>query len=233
MAEEQKQIPVWAREDNRRRTTLSREAIVAAAVAIADAEGIDAVSIRRVAAGLDARAMSLYTYIERKEDLLYLMADEVAAETLVPGELPPDWREATIAIARRERETTLRHPWLVDLVSRRSMYGHVGPNMLRHSDQSIAALAGLEADPAWKWRLMTAVADYSTGFAVREAREREAARTGQSEQLRPYLRKLASGGDFPHLAPMLDGGGPGPEDDNFERGLRWLLDGFARDVRHE
>jgi AcrR family transcriptional regulator len=230
MAEQQGRVPVWARDDNRRRTTLSREAIVAAAVAIADAEGLDAVSIRRVAADLNARAMSLYTYIERKEDLLDLMADEVAAETLVPGELPPDWREATLAIARRERQTTLRHPWLVELVTRRSMLGRVGQNMLRHGDQSIAALAGLRADPAWKWRLMTAVADYSTGFAVREVRERDAARTGQSELLQPYLRQLVAGGDYPHLAAMLDFGAPDSDDDNFERGLRWLLDGFAQEL---
>jgi AcrR family transcriptional regulator len=230
MAEQQGRVPVWAREDNRRRSTLSREAIVAAAVAIADAEGLDAVSIRRVAADLKARAMSLYTYIERKEDLLDLMADEVAAETLVAGELPPGWREATLAIARRERQTTLRHPWLVDLVTRRSMLGRVGPNMLRHSDQSIAALAGLHVDPAWKWRLLTAVADYSTGFAIREVRERDAARTGQSELLQPYLRQLVADGDFPHLAPMLDTGPLDPDDDNFERGLRWLLDGFAQEL---
>jgi AcrR family transcriptional regulator len=230
MVEQQSRVPVWAREDNRRRTSLSREAIVAAAVAIADAEGLDAVSIRRVAADLKARAMSLYTYIERKEDLLDLMADEIAVETLVPGELPPDWREATLAIARRERQTTLRHPWLVDLVTRRSLLGQVGPNMLRHADQSIAALAGLEVDPTSKWRLMTAVADYSTGFAIREVRERDAARTGQSELLAPYLRQLVSGGDLPHLAAMLDSGPPGPDDDNFERGLRWLLDGFAQEL---
>lgn len=221
---------MWAREDPRRRTTLSREAIVAAAVAIADAEGLDAVSIRRVAADLGARAMSLYTYIERKEDLLDLMADEVAAETLVPGDLPADWREATLAIARLERQTTLRHPWLVDLVTRRSPLGRVGPNMLRHGEQSIAALAGLTADLTWKWRLMTAVADYSTGVAVREVREREDARSGQSELLQPYLRRLAADGDFPHLATMLERGAPAPDDDNFERGLRWLLDGFARDL---
>jgi AcrR family transcriptional regulator len=230
MAEQQSRVPVWAREDSRRRTTLSRDAIVAAAVAIADAEGLDAVSIRRVAADLNARAMSLYTYIERKEDLLDLMADEVAAETLVPGELPPDWREATLAIARRERQATLRHPWLVDLVTRRSTLGRVGPNMLRHGDQSIAALAHLDVDPTGKWRLMTAVTDYSTGFAIREIRERDAVRTGQSELLQPYLRQLVAGGGFPHLAPMLESGPPGPDDDNFERGLCWLLDGFAQEL---
>jgi AcrR family transcriptional regulator len=223
MAEQQSRVPVWAREDPRRRTTLSRPAIVAAAIAIADAEGIDAVSIRRVAADLKARAMSLYTYIERKEDLLDLMADEVAVETLVP-DLPADWREATLAIARRERQAVRRHPWLVDLVTRRSMAGRVGPNMLRHSEQSIAALAGLDAGPDWKRRLLTAVADYSTGVAVREA-----AGNDESEALEPYLRGLIEGGGYPHLASLL-GTPPAPGDDTFERGLHWLLDGFAREL---
>jgi len=222
VAEQESRVPIWAREDNRRRTTLSREAIVAAAIAIADAEGIDAVSIRRVAADLQARAMSLYTYIERKEDLLDLMADEVAAETVV-ADLPSDWREATLALARHERQATRRHPWLVDLVTRRSMVGRVGPNMLRHSDQSVAALAGLDADPTWKWRLLTAVADYSTGFAVREAAGSE-----RTEALEPYLRRLIESGAYPHLAPLLDAAPAG--DDNFERGLTWLLDGFAREL---
>ncbi|MBM2615758.1 TetR/AcrR family transcriptional regulator C-terminal domain-containing protein [Actinoplanes sp. LDG1-06] len=230
MSEQQSRIPVWAREDTRRRTTLSREAIVAAAIAVADAEGLDAVSIRRVATDLAARAMSLYTYIERKEDLFDLMADEVAAETLVAGELPPDWREATLAIARLERATTLRHPWLVDLVTRRSVHGHVGPNMLRHSEMSIAALDSLDADLTWKWRLMTAVADYATGFAIREIRERDAAAAGETEEIQTYLRRLADGGNYPHLAALLDGGRPDPGDDNFERGLNWLMDGFAREL---
>jgi AcrR family transcriptional regulator len=224
MAEQQNRVPVWAREDTRRRTTLSRSAIVGAAIAIADAEGIDAVSIRRVAADLQARAMSLYTYIDRKEDLLDLMADEVAAETVVP-DLPANWREATLALARRERQATLRHPWLVDLVTRRSMVGRVGPNMLRHSDQSVAALAGLDADLTWKRRLLTAVADYSTGFAVRETRER----SGVDETLEPYLRTLLDDGGYPHLAPLM-AAPPDPGDDNFERGLAWILDGFAREL---
>jgi AcrR family transcriptional regulator len=223
VAEQGKRVPVWARDDIRRRTTLSRASVVAAAIAIADAEGIDAVSIRRVAADLQARAMSLYTYIERKEDLLDLMADEVAAETVVP-ELPAGWREATLALARQERRTTQRHPWLVDLVTRRSMVGRVGPNMLRHSEQSVAALSGLDADPAWKWRLLTAVADYSTGFAVREA----AANGSSGPDLEPYLQRLIASGDYPHLAVLM--AAAPAEDDNFERGLTWLLDGFAREL---
>jgi AcrR family transcriptional regulator len=212
---------VWTREDRKRRSTLSRAAIVKAAMAIADTEGIEAVSIRRVATELGARAMSLYTYIERKEDLFDLMADEVAAETLVDGPLPPDWRDATVAIARRERASAQRHPWIITLVARRDAIGSVGPNMLRHLEQSIEALAGLDADATWKWRLMTAVSDYSTGFILREARERSTPHTVLELQ-------AARLGDFPRLAGMLAAADPDLDDGNFEQGLRWLLDGIAQ-----
>jgi AcrR family transcriptional regulator len=218
----EERAPVWARDAKPKRTSLSRESIVAAAMAIADAEGLDAVSIRRVAAELGARAMSLYTYIDRKEDLWDLMSDEVAAEILVPGELPGDWREATIAIALREREATRRHPWVVDLATRSSMVARIGPNMLRHSEQSIAALDTLDASEDEKWQLMAAVNDYCTGYAVRNARQD----AGGGE----YLRELTRNGDFPRLASMLKTGSQRPDEGAYERGLRWLLDGFLAEL---
>jgi AcrR family transcriptional regulator len=217
-------IPVWARDERKRRSTLSREAIVRAAIAIADAEDLDAVSIRRVAADLGARAMSIYTYIERKEDLLALMGDEVAAEVIVPGELPADWREATLAIARRERAAVQRHPWMIDLAARRSQAGQIGPRMLQHLEQSIAALDTLDADDTLKYKLIAAVSDYTTGFVVREARERAQRETAEIDA---YLRQVAASGEFPHLAKMLRAGPPRMEDNNFEQGLVWLLDGLA------
>ena len=77
-----------------RQRRLTPETIVAAAIDIADAEGLDAVSIRRVAAKLDARPMSLYGHISSKDDLLASMADRVTEEMLVRKPLPEDWREA-------------------------------------------------------------------------------------------------------------------------------------------
>ncbi|MEV7005835.1 TetR/AcrR family transcriptional regulator C-terminal domain-containing protein [Streptosporangium sp. NPDC051022] len=255
MGSEQAQGPVWARDVAKRRTKLTREAIVAAAIEIADAEGVDAVSIRRVAAELGARAMSLYTHIERKEDLLDLMADEANAEILIEGELPGDWREAISAITRRTREVIRRHPWLVDLVSRRSQ---VGPNGLRHGEQSLAALAPLRIAPEWKWRIIAAVDDYALGFVIREVMQREGTRRyawtkeERDALMQPYLRELVDSGEFPNLAPLLAGdalgapdapdvsgdsgvSGAGEEadrgaDDDFERGLRWMLDGIAGDL---
>src|SRR5215510_6805767 len=105
--------PIWARpEPGTRRPRYTRDKIATAAVAIADADGFEAVAIRRVAAELGGSPMSLYHYIAGKEDLVALMDDALMAETVVPGdELPTDWRQALATIARRTRAVFLRHPW--------------------------------------------------------------------------------------------------------------------------
>ncbi|MEU6739279.1 TetR/AcrR family transcriptional regulator C-terminal domain-containing protein [Streptosporangium sandarakinum] len=242
MGSERTQGPVWARDAARRRPKLTREAIVAAAVGIADAEGVDAVSIRRVAAELGARAMSLYTHIERKEDLLDLMADEVTKEILIPGELPGDWREAISAIARSTRAAMRRHPWLAEVVSRRP---GVGPNALRHVEQSLAALSDPRIRPEWRPSIVSAVDDYTLGFVIRETLRRETpARYGwdpgeRDAFIRSFLGEPGVAEEFPNLAPLLAGDAPraidadAAADDEFERGLRWLLDGMARDLLPE
>ncbi len=203
---------------------------MATAVALADAEGLDAVSIRRVAAELGARAMTLYSYIERKEDLLALMLDEISAEVLVAEPLPADWREALLLLARRERELVRRHPWRVDLVHQRVA---VGPNGLRHVEQKLAAFDGLEIDRLTAWRFLAVFNDYMTGFVIREAVERAAPReqgiddAERAAVAEPYIRELVDGGELARLAPMIEQGVPGA-DDNFERGLGWVLDGIER-----
>jgi AcrR family transcriptional regulator len=228
--------PIWARPPARRRSALSREAIVDAALAIADAEGIGAVSIRRVAAELGARTMSLYGYIDSKDDLFDLMSDRVAGEAIVEGEMPAGWREAVSVLCRREREVARRHPWLVDLANHRS-HVMVGPNGLRHLEQTIAAMAGLNLDPRDMLRVTGAITDYMLGFVTRETRLRRLGlRGGATGELAwltwPYARKLAADGGLAHVTALLAGGVP-ETDDNFERGLAWLLDGIEREYGHE
>ncbi|GAA1620323.1 TetR/AcrR family transcriptional regulator C-terminal domain-containing protein [Nonomuraea maheshkhaliensis] len=206
---------------------------MAAAVALADAEGLDAVSIRRVAAELGARAMTLYSYIERKEDLLALMLDEISAEVLVAEPLPADWREALLLLARRERELVRRHPWRVDLVHQRVP---VGPNGLRHVEEKLAAFDGLEIDRLTAWRFLAVFNDYMTGFVIREAVERAAPReegidaAERAAVAEPYIRELVDKGELSRLAPMIEQGVRGA-DDNFERGLGWVLDGIEGHLR--
>lgn len=206
-----------------RQPRLSREAVVAAAIAVADADGLGAVSIRRVAAELDARTMSLYTYIARKEDLLDLMADEIAGEVLIEGGLPADWREAITLIARREREVARSHPWMVELLGRQPRFG---PNSLRHAEQTAAALSGLRLSPRAAWQVATAVDQLVLGQVVFDATQLHGtAAVERSAQIVQYFRELSRTGDFPHLAPLLADGVP--VQDSFEQGLGWLLDGIA------
>lgn len=220
---------VWDRPRGGRRPKLSREAIVAAAIEIADAEGLEAVSIRRVANELGVRAMSLYGHIDRKEDLLDLMYDEVAAHVLIEGELPDDWREAFMVIARKERAAGLRHPWMFQLAGSSP---RVGPNGLRHADQSLGVAAKLTDDPLSQTEIVTSIDHYMLGFTLREQRIDEMGRNGLQEVQnslmgRPYFRSWLEDGHFQHLKPVLDAGIFGQA--SFEKGLNWLLDGIERE----
>jgi AcrR family transcriptional regulator len=222
---------IWTRPRGGRRPKLTREAIVDKAIEIADAEGLEAVSIRRIASELGVRAMSLYTHIEAKEDLLDLMYDVVAVEVLVEDGLPDDWREAMIAITRKERAAGLRHPWMFELAGRSP---RIGPNGLRHAEQSMAAAARLTDDPEEMLAIVTTVDHYMLGFVLREQRLREMGVTTPGEAResvleQAYIAKLLESGEFPHLRSVLDTGLYNQED--FDLGLKWLLDGIEHDHR--
>ena len=96
-------------------TTRAARRIVAAAVRIADAEGVDAVSMRRLADELGVATMTPYTHVASKDELLDLMRDAVAAEMLLPEPLPEDWRAALRAIADRTTRRLEAHPWCLDV----------------------------------------------------------------------------------------------------------------------
>jgi AcrR family transcriptional regulator len=211
------EIPLWARPGRDRRPALTRQSVVAAAMRIADADGLAAVSIRRVAAELGARTMSLYSHIDSKDDLLDLMREQVAAETFVEGELPADWREAIRLIARRARDTGLRHPWMIHLIGHA---GQVGPNALRHLEQALRALSGLTNDPIAALAICVAVDEYVLGHVIGAVTRRP---TGSFTQ--PYTRMLLDSGAFPTLVPLITGGLP-RLGDTFEHGLTCLLTGI-------
>ncbi|GAA4381800.1 TetR/AcrR family transcriptional regulator C-terminal domain-containing protein [Actinomadura verrucosospora] len=221
---------MWTRPRGGRRPKLTREAIVEAAIRLADAEGLEAVSIRRIASELGVRAMSLYTHIDAKEDLLDLMYDVVAEEVLVQGELPDGWREALIEIARREREAGLRHPWMLQLAGRSP---RIGPNGLRHIEQTLAAAARLTDDPEGMLAIVKTIDHYMLGFITME---RQAADTApQRVQTTPleqsYVRLLVERGELPHLKPFLETGFY--RSDSFELGLKWVLDGIEHEYRRK
>jgi AcrR family transcriptional regulator len=231
--------PIWTRpEPGARKPRFSREQIAAAALAIADAEGFDAVSIRRVAAELGAGTMSLYRYISAKADLVALMDDAIVGESLVPdGQLPADWRDALAMIARATRAALLRHPWAVQALQGRgaaAQDGSFGPNGIRHFEQSLAAVATAPLDTAAKLDLLAVIDDYVFGHVLRtgELQARAAdADPGHNAAITGYIHGQLATGQFPHLSKLTHDpaaqsiADPSQLDQRFERGLQALLNG--------
>jgi AcrR family transcriptional regulator len=218
--------PIWARPEPPGRGGLSRAEIVRVALRVADAEGLDAVSIRRLARELNSGAMSIYHYFDSRDELLELMAETVAAEMLV-DELPADWRAALKAIARRSRATFKAHPWMLATLNERP---RVTPNLLRHIEQTSQALKALGeagADPALLSGIAFAVDDYMIGHTLRELMGPERAATLGDAAEQPHVRYLLESGEFPLLEQFARSGAALPAGDRFEQGLDWLLDGFA------
>jgi AcrR family transcriptional regulator len=210
----------------RARRTLSTDAIVATALRIADEDGVDAVSMRRIASELKVGTMSLYHHVADKDELIELMADAISGELLVPGEILGDWREALRAIAHRTREAFVRHPWLIDTAGSRPL---VTPNQLRHIEQSVAVVADLDIDRDTAIAMVMATDDYTIGHVFRRIRIGDAGGDSpfSSPEDRARVRALLDTGEFPRLADALAAGADlTPPRDTFEAGLEWLFDGM-------
>ncbi|GII96152.1 TetR/AcrR family transcriptional regulator [Sinosporangium siamense] len=222
-------MTVWDRpEPSPRPAPLDRERIVAAAVALADEGGLEAVSLRKVAARLGAGPMRLYGYIATKEELFDLMVDEVYAEILPEGR-PGDWREALRVLAERTRLAALRHEWLADLLGGRPA---LGPNALAVSEATLAALDGL-ADVDTAMRAVETVGAYYIGAIRREIANLRAERaTGLSESdwqraRGPHVTGMLATGRFPALAKFVHEGTEVDAGTSFATGLEWILDAVA------
>ncbi|MGC4869339.1 TetR/AcrR family transcriptional regulator [Micromonospora sp. DT53] len=207
---------------------LDREQIIAAAIALADEGGLEAVSLRKVAARLTAGPMRLYGYISTKDELLDLMIDAVNAEIL-PDEQPTDWREALRTLAHRTRQTALRHEWLADLLGGRPT---LGPNGLAVTEANLAALDGL-ADIDTIMRAAETVSAYTTGAIRREIANLRAERaTGLSKRdwqraNGPHVTTMLATGRFPTLTKAVHDATDVDAEASFATGLDWVLDAVA------
>lgn len=207
---------VWDQPESRAGSGLTRARVVQAALDIADDEGLDAVSIRRVADALDARPMSLYSHIASKEDLLALMLHEMAGRMLVSEPLPDDWREGLRRIARRAHEVYVAHPWMMQAVGQGT---RVGPNMLRRAEQSAAAVAALELEPADAWVALSIIHEWSLGHALHVVTLREDA------ELEGQMRG-ADPDEFPRMSRVFGPGRAESQGSAFEIALEAILDGI-------
>lgn len=203
---------------------LNRERIVRAAIGLADADGLEAVSLRKVASALGVGPMRLYSYIDSKEELLDLMVDAAYAEIRPTGNT---WREVLRSLAETTRQAVHAHEWLADLLGGRPQ---LGPHALARGEAVVAALDGVALDDIMP--VVTAVDAYVIGAVRREIAERRAERaTGLDEKrwqaaLGPYLERIFATGRFPALATVVRDAAHLDADDTFTRGLDFLLDGI-------
>lgn len=226
---------VWERTEPAQRPApgpLSRERIVRAAITIADKEGLGEVSLRKVAAKLNAGPMRLYTYTSTKDGLLELMVDAIYAEIAGKGVERGDWRKTLWSIAEHTRHAAKKHPWFIDLLGRRP---HLGPNALDHYEQALAALSN---DRAFE-RIDDALQAYATvnayvvGAIKTEAASLRAEReSGMNESdfraaSWPYLQRVIESGRFPMIAKVVSDATHPSSDVSFARGLECVIAGIA------
>jgi AcrR family transcriptional regulator len=201
---------------------------VRAAIEIADADGLEAVSLRKVAAALDAGPMRLYGYLSTKDELLDLMIDAAYAE-ITPPASGVEWRDALRSLANQTRQVAGRHEWFADLLGRRPS---LGPHGLARLEATLAALArGSDVDS------LRQAADtfdaYLVGAIRKEVAERREARASGMDERQwqiaasPYLRHMLATGRYPALARVVHEAGHPDPDTVFNVGLEWLLDGIA------
>ncbi len=230
---------IWTRaEPGTRRPKFTRDQIASTALAIADAEGFAAVSMRRIAADLGAGTMTLYYYVRTKDELVALMDDAMMGEVLIPdGEFPSHWHDALTAVALHTWDVLMRHPWALHSLRNAAP----GPNAMLQFEQSLAALAGTGLDAPGKFALLALVDDYVHGNVLRAAEVRSARAAPVDEEaveaaVRFGQAQMATG-RFPHTQALFDSDDPREvfpqllgnltERDRFRNGLAVLLEGVA------
>jgi AcrR family transcriptional regulator len=224
---------IWARPERAGRgprPAFRRADIAAAAVRIADGGGLDAVSMRHVAAELGCGTMSLYNYVPRKEDLYELMVDAVSGEHEA-WEPSGDWRADMIRVAHQTRTLMHRHPWLPRLMS--PVYGF-SPNALRYLEHCLACLDSVDATYGMKMQLVGLLNGVVTMYVSNElaTAERSRALPWSEEQENAvriaYLGSQIAGGAYPRMAAaFMEDPGPIDLDAVFDMALGKVLDAFA------
>ncbi|MFI1329564.1 TetR/AcrR family transcriptional regulator [Streptomyces sp. NPDC020845] len=211
------------------RSMLTPERIARAAVAIADAEGLDAVTMRRLATDLGVAPMAAYRYVSGKGELLELMVDHVYGE-MSPPEGAEDWRQAMRTLSQRTRSVLLQHPW----VARAAVFT-LTPNQVAVVESALASLDELDLDVDTMMAVCRAVDSYVKGAVDREIGLAElmqeqgwASADETRSALAPRMTWLMNTGRYPTYQRYINEATR--KDDvqwQFETGLDAVLDGIA------
>jgi AcrR family transcriptional regulator len=207
------------------RAPLSRDGVVVAALAIADRDGIGALTMRALATELGVKPMSVYHYVRDKDEILDALVDAVFAEVEpIAPERP--WRDALAGRTRSMRAVLRRHPWAIGLMESRV---NAGPASLAHHDAVLGVMrrAGFTVEAAAQSYAL--LDSYAYGFALQEVSLPFDGPDSVADVAADFELLLADG-SYPHLAEMLTTYvmRPGYDfGDNFEVGLGVVLDGVA------
>lgn len=209
--------------------SLTVERITEAAIELADADGITALSMRQVAAKLNVGTMSLYRYVPSKAELIDVMLDRVYAEQL--ADLPDSdvgWRKGLEQVAHGQWGLYMRHNWLLQVSSGRPI---MGPNALKGFEIALGVLTGIGLTDAERVHVINLVSNFVSGTA-RNLIERSLVTqaTGVTDEQFwtaqvPILTEALSSGDFPEVATLPAEVYDEVRDTSFDFGLRCLLDG--------
>lgn len=221
-----------------RKPELSLDRIVSAAIEVADADGLDSLSMRRVADQLGMGTMSLYRHVPGKTELFDLMVDRVSAEAHY-DDAPQDWRSRLEQVARVNRTLFERHPWLTTLLPRRPP---LGPGVIAKYDAELHAVEGIGLTDVEMDSALTLVLGY-----VRDATasllewKTLSERTGQSDDewwatLAPHLDRVLDQERYPlavraGTAATSHYNGVHDAEHAFEFGLQRVLDGIETFLR--
>ncbi|MFI6095502.1 TetR/AcrR family transcriptional regulator [Lentzea sp. NPDC051213] len=215
------------------KAVLSQSRVVEAAIKVADAEGVDALTMRRVAETLGFTTMSLYRHVPGKSELLDLMVDAVWGET--ESTPPGPWREGLEFFARQIWAMHRAHPWMLHLTTSRRM---PGPHAMTRQDAAYAVVSELGLRSEEIVAVVTSVAQFVDGvgktMADRVQAERE---TGVSEADwwagRDALWEHFTPDRLPMMTHIWNSGGFERPLDEFEFGLARVLDGLAVFIESE
>ena len=213
----------------KRRIPLSRERVLRAAVVLADTDGIESLTMRRLGQDLGVEAMSLYNHVAGKDDILDGIADLVFSEIDLPSALA-DWKTAMRLRAISAREALVRHPWASSLMQSRTK---PGPATLRHHDSVIGRLREASFTVDMTAHAFSVMDSYIYGFAQQQenltySTSEEAAVVAQN-----ILRQIPTN-EYPHLAEMIIEHAMKPGYDyaqEFEFGLDLILNGLEEAQR--
>jgi AcrR family transcriptional regulator len=195
---------LWGSHSKPGRSGLTIAAIVAAAIELADADGLEAVSMRQVAERLQAGTMSLYTHVPGKGELTELMIDTVYGQLYAdvdePARQPGGWREGLRFIAARNWDLHQRHPWLLQIVGSRPV---LGPNASWKYEAELRPLEGIGLSDLEMDAVLTLVLTHVEGTARAQANLIRAQReTGMTDaewwvKVAPVFAQVAAGASFP------------------------------------